>query len=674
MSSIHRFDLMLQNEIVSACRASLSLGGKKRKSINNISAWTSWRENVLQTIRSAFPKAIFERRNELNARIVSRFEFDHFRIENVLFESLPGWEVNGTVYLPKQRGIYPGVVCPTGHSTKTGENYQRSAQIFARNGYIAISFDPPGCAGEIAHLNDHFTNGLIGYLTGFWSQTHFVIDAIRCIDYLLTRDDVDSKAGISITGVSGGGVTSFFTALLDERIAFTAPVCCLNEHESIHLTDLYTSCPEQFGPGYISTGIDYVDYIAAIAPRPCLIMGGKNDEVFDYRSTVRLFEEVKSIYKVADCQDQCGLYIDEESGHAYSVNMANEAVKWMNKFIKKSDESALNITEEQIYIIEKEKLLCHPSNKVNMFTINRDIAIKLRNERQKKRNHLYPIVENLLNVSANVGPMNVSKRSGPHRVWHALIEEIDIQPNSETHLPGLMITHTEDKSPNPGMLWIDEHGKWSALLHDGFLCQALRIFSDDCLPEQPRILSLDVSGFGSLTPEPTAYDLAGWNDIERILTYLSVANSKPIMGLCVRDAICGLDYLKSRPEVDINKIIVGGRGIGAIVALHVACLKPEVKRVICMDMLSHYGAMTEEFPFSWRQSIVIPNILLYYDLPELISSLVNTNVYVINPLSAVKSLISQEYADDLYSVASNAIIKCKVDGGSALIDAIYAKW
>lgn len=672
MSRIYRSELMLQNEVVLACRESLSLGAKGRRSINSTQEWLSWRQNVLEVIKLAFPKVIFERNNELNPRIVSKFEFEDFRIENVLFESLPGWEVNGTVYLPKQEGIYPGVVCPTGHSTKTGKDYQRSAQVFARNGYIAISFDPPGCAGEIAHLNDHFTNGLIGYLTGFWSQTHFVIDAIRCIDYLLTRDDIDNNAGISITGVSGGGVTSFFTALLDERVAFTAPVCCLNEHESLHLTDLYTSCPEQFGPGYISAGIDYVDYISAIAPRPCLIMGGKNDEVFDYRSTIRLFEEVKNVYRIAGSQDQCGLYIDEESGHAYSINMANEAVKWMNRIIKKSSDVS-DLREEQIFIIDREKLLCHPSNNVNMFTINRDEAIRLKNDR-KIDLPLNPIVEKLLGISADTKPLGVSSRSDAHRVWHALVEEVEIQPNSDTHLPGLMITHIEDKTPNPGMLWIDDHGKWSALLHDGFLCQALRIFAEDCLPEQPRLLSLDVSGFGSLTPEPTAYDLASWNDIERILTYLSIANSKPIMGLRVRDAICGLNYLKSRSEVDVDKLIVGGRGIGAIVALHVACLRPDVKRVICMDMLSHYAAMTEKFPFSWRQSVIIPNILKYYDLPELISTLENVAIFVINPLDAQKSLISQEYANSLYGAKENVMIKCNVDGGKALFDAIYAKW
>jgi len=660
-------ELALQNEVVSACRESLIRGTQRRQSISTKEGFRAWRDEIVKVIRSAFPEVIFEPPKALNSRVVSSYEFDDYRIENVLFESLQGWEVNGSVYLPKRHGVYPGVVCPTGHSTKTGKNYQQSAQVFARNGYIAISFDPPDCAGENKHLNDHFTNGLIGYLTGFWSQTHFVIDAIKCIDYLLTRSDIDKTAGISITGVSGGGVTSFFTALLDDRIVFVAPVCCLAEHESIHLTGLYTSCPEQFGYSYISAGIDYVDYISAIAPRPCFVMGGKYDEVFDYRSTIRIFEDVKKVYASAGHPNNCGLFIDE-SGHAYTVDMANEAVKWMNRFIKKSDLSVPQLKDDQVTIIDPEKLLCHPDSKANMFTVNRDEAVRLESERSKFTRDLRSTAENLLGISADTKPISV-KSYDSHTSWHVLVEKLDIQPDENVHLPGLMLTHAEDKSPRPCLLWIDENGKWSGLWHGGFLCEPLRMFEPKPLPDQPCILSLDVSGFGLLSPEPTAYDLAGWNDIERILTYLSIANSKPIMGLRIRDALCGLDYLISRAEVDSSRIIVGGRGIGAIVAMHVALLNSNVKRVICMDMLSHYCALTEKFPFSWRQSIIIPNILKYYDLPEIITKL--KNVFVINPLDAQKVMLSQEEADKLYT---NAVVRCNVNDGNALNEAIYAKW
>lgn len=669
---MYKPELALQNEVVSACRDSLSRGLERRQNINTKEDWQAWREEILRVIRSSFPDVMFSRPNEINAKIVSKYEFDDYRIENVLFESLAGWEVNGSVYLPKRDGLYPAVVCPTGHSTKTGESYQKSAQTFARNGYIAISFDPPGCAGEIAHLNDHFTNGLIGYLTGFWLQTHFVVDAIRCIDYLLTRNDIDKDAGISITGVSGGGVTSFFTALLDGRVAFVAPVCCLNEHEFLHLKGLYTSCPEQFGLGYISAGIDYADYLSAIAPCPCLVIGGKDDEVFDYRSTYRIFEDVKKIYTIAGYAENCDLFIDENSGHAYTVDMANEVVRWMNRFIKKNDLPPIPLTSDQVPIIDREKLLCHPNNRSNMFTINRDEATKLKEQRVSIKLDLSSIAEGLLGISADTKPIRVNK-SDARPIWHISHEDIEILPNENTCLKGLMLSHFEDKSPRPGLLWIDENGRWSALWHGSFLCQSLRMFEPDCLPDQPRILSLDVSGFGSLSPEPTAYDLAGWNNIENILTYLSLSNLKPIMGLRVRDALCGLDYLCSRSDVNSDKLMVGGRGIGAIVALHVALLNPNIRRVICMDMLSHYGAMTEKFPFSWRQSIIIPEILKYYDLPEIVSALENVDVFIINPMDAQKAIISQDDADKLYS-DGNAIIKCNVNGGNAVNEAIYSSW
>ena len=88
------------------------------------------------------------------------------------------------------------------------QNQHRSqgpAQVFARLGYAAITFDPPGMAGEKRAGNDHFRDGVRCYLTGHSSNRYFIADAIRCIDYLATRDDVTLDNGVGITGVSGGG-------------------------------------------------------------------------------------------------------------------------------------------------------------------------------------------------------------------------------------------------------------------------------------------------------------------------------------------------------------------------------------------------------------------------------------------------------------------------------------
>jgi len=673
---MERAELMLQKQVVEACRQSLRQGAQRRQAINSQEKWAAWRQQVLEAVKKPFPQVIFKR-NQIQVRSVSSHTFPEFRLENVLFESLPGWEVNATVYLPKEPGVYPGVVCPTGHSNKTEVSYQHSAQVFARNGYIAVSFDPPGCSGELTELNDHFTNGLIGYLTGFWSQSHFVVDAMRCLDYLETRSDVEQGAGFAMTGVSGGGLTSLMTALLDERVAFVGPACCLADHESLHLQGLYTSCPEQFGIGYIAAGLDYVDCVAALAPRPCLLMAGAEDEVFDVQATERLGREVKRLYREAGAPHACDLFVDHNSGHAYTVAMACEAVGWMNRVFKGSNAPARDLTPADMTSIGREKLLCHPASAVNMFTVNQNVGRGMERARnsQSAAATLRTAAAQVLGIEGDSKPVRVEAQGAAQRSWHALVEEVDIQPVEEVHLPGLMLSHVGNKEPRPGLLWLDDQGRWAALRQNGFLVPPLRMFEADCKPNQPHILSMEVSGLGALEPAPVAYDLAAWNDSERILTYLAIANEQPIMGLRVRDALCGLAYLAARPEVDEQRLMVGGRGVGAIVALHVALLGTGVKKVICLEMLSHYGALTEHFPFTWRQSAIIPDVLKHYDLPEIAAALKDTQVHVINPLDVQQKVLAKAQAMRPYSAAvdAGAVVQCRVDGEAAVVQALGSR-
>lgn len=51
----------------------------------------------------------------LNARIFGRIERDDYTVENVYFESRPGFFVTGNLYRPKGRGPFPAVLNPHGH-------------------------------------------------------------------------------------------------------------------------------------------------------------------------------------------------------------------------------------------------------------------------------------------------------------------------------------------------------------------------------------------------------------------------------------------------------------------------------------------------------------------------------------------------------------------------------
>ncbi len=616
---------MLQRQVLEACRQALTAGAARRRALVGVAAWEAWQQQVLATVRRPFPEWLWDNPAPLAPRTVAVQQHRGFRLENVVFTSLPGWEVNASVYLPSDPGTYPAVVCPTGHSDKTGPSYQEPAQILARSGYIAVSFDPPGCSGELASLNDHFVNGVIGYLTGVWSQTHFVLDARRCLDYLQTRPDVDTGAGFAATGVSGGGITSLFLALVDERVRCLAPCCCLARHEDLHLRDLYTSCPEQFGPGYLAAGLDYVDYVAALAPRPCLLLAGAGDEVFALRSTRAIAREAARLYTVAGAPGACRLYVDPRSGHAYSADMAQAAVSWLDRHLRRPPRQSRNGVGTDLVSLTREQLACRPCTDANMHTINRAqaerlAALRARCPRRETELRAAALARLGLGSAAPAAALRAAGRA--QRVWHARVGEVQVVLETpRLALPGLLLRRYENPGPRPGLLWLDEVGRWAAFRQHGPLVPLLRVFDADCLPDQPVVLSLEVSGLGGLAPAPVAYDLAGWNDSERILSYLSFAVGAPIMGLRVRDALAGLRVLANHPSVDRRRLAVGGRGVGALVALHVALIAPEVGRAVCWNMLSGYGHLAAQFPYAWPPSCFVPGVLLDYDLPELAAAL-----------------------------------------------------
>jgi len=283
---------MVRAHIVRRCCELLDRAAATRSQAIGSGRWQPWRDAVRRAVLDGLGEMPFGPDGPpLNVRAVSRHERKGYVIENVLFESLPGWDVNASVYLPsagEHPPPWPAIVVPVGHSGKQMESYQIPAQVFARLGYVAVTFDPPGMAGEKRTGNDHFSDGVRCYLTGYSSNRYFVIDAIRCIDYLATRKDVDMRNGVGMTGVSGGGTTTMFATLLDGRIRASGPSCCAVPNAYHPVLDGYAPCAETLAAGRFADGLDDVDLLVAAMPTPLLLMAGPGTRSSRSRGPVRL--------------------------------------------------------------------------------------------------------------------------------------------------------------------------------------------------------------------------------------------------------------------------------------------------------------------------------------------------------------------------------------------------
>ena len=206
-------------------------------------------------------------RAPLNAKTAGTLARDGFRVEKIVFESLPAFYVTANVYVPAAgAGPFPAVVMTPGHSPtgKAGE-YVLAAN-FARNGIVALAYDPMAEGERLQYFDAATGKSAVGGPTGEHSQAsiaddltgehisrYFVWDAMRAIDYLSTRQDIDAQH-IGAFGCSGGGTVTAYLTALDPRVKAAASACYITAFQDLLVAPTGVQEAEQTIPGFIAAG------------------------------------------------------------------------------------------------------------------------------------------------------------------------------------------------------------------------------------------------------------------------------------------------------------------------------------------------------------------------------------------------------------------------------------
>jgi len=278
-------------------------------------------------------------RTPLNARVTGTIPMDGYRIEKLVFESLPGIHVTALVYVPdRPAGQRPAVLLACGHSPagKAHPGYQEMAVRLARRGYVVLCWDPVG-QGERSQFWDrararsrynlvcgeHAVLGNFATIAGTSLVRYMVWDGMRAVDYLLTRDDVD-PGRIAITGTSGGGFQALWAGALDPRIAAILPSCfptALPMRMANRIFEDPDSDPEQDPPGLVSEGIDHPGLLLLAYPRPLHVSAAVLD-FFPIEGTRRTMREVAAFYRRFGHGDRALL---SEGYHKHEYSAENQA-------------------------------------------------------------------------------------------------------------------------------------------------------------------------------------------------------------------------------------------------------------------------------------------------------------------------------------------------------------
>ncbi len=307
----------------------------------------------------------------LNAQILGTVQRNGFRIEKVIFESQPQVYVAAHLYVPDALNApAPGVlfVCGHGREAKAYPEYQMVLHDLAQSGFVALAIDPTGQGERVTHLNpdtgkqtlewgttEHSYQGLQCVLTGGSIARYFLFDALRSIDYLQSRPEVDGDH-IGVTGNSGGGTQ---TALLcmtgDERIKAAAPCTYVTSREHYFRTGQAQDA-EQLQFAMTKRGINFDDMFIPFAPRPLLI-GGVASDFFNPEGTTQTYHRLRGIYRLLDREDYVACMF-APGVHCYAKELRQAVVNWFLVNLTDREPDFETAEDEAIEILPDGELWC----------------------------------------------------------------------------------------------------------------------------------------------------------------------------------------------------------------------------------------------------------------------------------------------------------------------------
>lgn len=532
-----------------------------------------------------------EMRTPLNARVTGVLERPGYRVEKLMFDSLPGFHVTANLYVPLGKpGPFPAVLGTAGHSQagKAAATYQRAWISLARRGYVVLAYDPPGQGERIEYfdpemqrprlrpggVDEHIMAGLQCLLVGHSIARYFVWDGIRAFDYLTTRPEVDARR-IGVAGNSGGGTQAAYLAVFEPRLAAAVSSCYITRWKELW-DGPGPQDAEQVWPGFLSAQFDFADFIRAFAPKPFLISSAIRD-YFPIAGARATFQAASEHYRLIDAPGRVEM-VEHDGTHGWAKPLREAAVRFFDKHLRGVEEPyqepEIDTEPESLLWVTPTGYLANSFGSETVFTLNRAVAEGLYPRRRalsiRNPDELRALIGNRLKIELPAQP--AGGRSG-----------------------GVAAVVTA------GVVKADEE----ELRQAGFIVKP--------------------AALGALPEGRVGYS-AGYQAAAR-----EWLHGRGLVSRHVEAVLRAAAELKSDPSVDPKRIFLYGRGAAGVAVLIAAALDEQVAGVAAEQTVTSWYAVTQTKLHEGTAEIVVPGVLKDFDLPDLVNLIAPRPLWLVDP-------------------------------------------
>ncbi len=584
----------------------------------------------------------------LNARVTGVIKRDDFRVEKVIYESLPNYYVTAALFIPKKARKAPAVIYASGHTSDgfRSDTYQHIIINLVKKGFVVLAFDPIGQGERLQYFDpatgkspfgatsEHSYPGAQCYVSGYSPTKYFVWDAIRSVDYLLTRKEVDPER-IGMTGRSGGGTQTAFAAAYDQRIKAAAPECFITAMKYV-LKSIGPQDAEQNLFHQIYEKLDHADLIEVRAPKPTLLVTTTRD-FFSIQGARETFKEAKAFYEALDAGENMHM-VEDDSIHISTKKNREAMYAFFRKYLNNPGDPA----DLDVEVFRNEELWATPTGQLvtslkgeTLFTLNEKLAKKQIERLEESR------------ANGNANPeafkMKVKKWSGfeyPEKAGKYVfsgryvkngykLEKYIISGSGRYMLP-LVLYKPANGFKNEVIVLVDVRGKEYAANKDSLVHSLVH--------SGYAVVLGDVPGIGELGPGYLKGD-AYIGKVSYNQWFAGILAGKSIAGLQAQDIIRLAEFARSQfgEGTGISAIAVGPVGSSL---LHAAVFDVNIKKVFLIrapavfaDIVTTRMYQPEFIPTS------VSGAINDYDLPDLGAALAPRKLLLIDPLTAEGKVI-----------------------------------